>query len=186
MTPLQWLEELLFLWRKKLGTVVSIAIQVEQELKIRDSIQCRAVQLQEVLEPHLEHALLTLQALDSRWVGGRVGRVLRHAAAYVPQSILRQLPESCLALTGTGAEASEHLLAATPAPTVSSPSPSPSNKENKPRASVTVSAQSISAQATLVNAPTAQAWSAVKRVVPSQTPLKATWTAAVPGESEVF
>ena len=129
MTLLQWLEELMFFLRKRLGTVVTIAVQVDNELKIRHSIACRVVQLQETLEPHVDNALQVLRDLDTRIAGGRVSRLLLKAALYVPPSILRKLPDSLLEVMAVETKESQP-----------SPAPSPSTS----RVCVTtVSAKSI-------------------------------------------
>ena len=117
MTLLQWLEELMFFLRKRLGTMVTIAVQVDNELKIRHSIACRVVQLQETLEPHVDNALQALRDLDARIAGGGVGRVLLKAAHYVPPSILRKLPDSLL--EAMAVETIENQPSPSPAPSPS-------------------------------------------------------------------
>jgi len=102
LTPLQWLEEVIFACRKKLGTVVTVAIQVERELQIGDSIRCGVVHIHEAVEPAIDRAIVAFRGIDELLAGGRVGRALAKAVTLVPPSVLSQLPEGikerCLGL----------------------------------------------------------------------------------------
>lgn len=94
---MQWVGELSLLCRRRLGHAVTIALQVEKELKICDAISCRVVQAQELLEPFFEplllHVVQHLQSIDTRVAGGRVGRIISRAAAtHVPRAVLSRLP----------------------------------------------------------------------------------------------
>jgi len=102
LTPMQWLEEVIFACRKKLGTVVTVAIQVERELQLGDSIRCGVVHIHEAVEPAIDRAIVAFRGIDELLAGGRVGRALAKAVTLVPPSVLSQLPEGfkerCLGL----------------------------------------------------------------------------------------
>jgi len=179
LTPLQWVGELSLLCRRRLGHAVTIALQVEKELKICDAISCRVVQAQELLEPIFEplllHVVQHLQSIDTRVAGGRVGRILSKAAAtHVPKALLSRLPD-CLrpdhdsrASEGDEAEGAETWTESAPSSQCKEP------QQEREGVFVPSEAKVVFSAADVGTEPSAASSSLIvkARLVPSQTPLR--------------
>jgi hypothetical protein len=168
LTPLQWAEELALLCRRRLGHAVTIALQVEKELKICDAISCRVVQAQELVEPILVHVVHHLQTVDSRISGGRMGRMLAKAASsHVPRALLSRLPE-CLRPDFEGSEADGMDEGDTWTES------KPVNDEREATLLVSSGAKVVHSAAAVGREPSTDSAALIvkARIVPSQTPLR--------------
>ena len=91
-------EALLSLCVRRLGTLVSVAVQVEREL----AVATRARELQERVEPVVGAALRRLRQLDEAVLGGAAGKAVSRV---LPARLLRSLP--CCVLDWEGEEGEE-------------------------------------------------------------------------------